>query len=178
MIQAWSTTRGHRCHYGSIWAPLHTIWARFGKFLAPFRCQVGAILGHLGARAGTGWAGGVSRSVKNLQPTPPCNARSRPATCSTLGAILFPKWILRCTCFVSVSLAFLLATNCNNRFCHFGMSSATTWPCLNRRPVWRLTNTRRGVSRGGPGGSGGKSGTSGGKSGINFFLATFSLKSN
>jgi len=149
-----------------------------GSFWPPFRCQVGAILGHLGARAGTGWAGGVSRSVKNLQPTPPCNARLKPATCSRLGAILFPKWILRCTCFVSVSLTLLLATTCNNHFCHFAMSSATTRPCLNRRPVYRLTTTRRGASRGGPGGSGGKSGTSGGKSGISFFGTTFSMKSN
>ena len=30
---------------GSIWAALGPIWARFGKFLVPLWCQVGAILG-------------------------------------------------------------------------------------------------------------------------------------
>ena len=38
----------------------------FGRCLDPIWCQLGAILGHFGARAGPEWAGGVTRSVKNL----------------------------------------------------------------------------------------------------------------
>ena len=37
-------------------------WLHFGSMLLPFWCQVGGILGHLAARAGTGWAGGVTPS--------------------------------------------------------------------------------------------------------------------
>ena len=37
----------------------------FGLILAPCWGQLGAILDHLGTSAGTGWAGGVTRSVKN-----------------------------------------------------------------------------------------------------------------
>ena len=44
---------------------VHPLGLNFGWFLVPFWCQVGAMLGHLGAGACTGWAGGVTRSVKN-----------------------------------------------------------------------------------------------------------------
>ena len=49
----------------------------FGSILLPFWCQVGAILGHLGARACTGWAGGVTRSVKNFFLIPPTKLSTR-----------------------------------------------------------------------------------------------------
>ena len=47
---------------------LGSILEVFGLILAPCWGQLGAILDHLGTSAGTGWAGGVTRSVKNFQP--------------------------------------------------------------------------------------------------------------
>ena len=59
-------------HFGSISGPLGPILARFWKILAPFWLHFEAsgrylwrYVGHFGAIAGTGWAGGVTRSVKN-----------------------------------------------------------------------------------------------------------------
>ena len=43
--------------FGGFWAPC---WLRFG-------CRVVAILEHFGTRAVPGWAGGVTRSVKNFE---------------------------------------------------------------------------------------------------------------
>ena len=43
-----------------IWPPSPMGYPIFGQFLDPIWCQLGAILGHFGARAGPGWAGGVT----------------------------------------------------------------------------------------------------------------------
>ena len=48
------------------WPPSPMGYPIFGRFLDPIWCQLGAILGHFGARAGPGWAGGVTRSAKNF----------------------------------------------------------------------------------------------------------------
>ena len=45
---------------------LGPIWEVFAAMLAPFWCEVGTTLGKFGARAGTGWAGGVTRSERNF----------------------------------------------------------------------------------------------------------------
>ena len=50
-------------HVGTTPSPMG--YPILGRFLEPIWCQLGAILGHFGARAGPGWAGGVTRSVKN-----------------------------------------------------------------------------------------------------------------
>ena len=43
---------------------LGSILEVFGLILAPCWGQLGAILGHLGTSAGTGWAGGDTRSAR------------------------------------------------------------------------------------------------------------------
>ena len=52
-------------HFGGS-GPHLPILARVGRFLAPYWHHFGAMLGPLGARAGTGRAGGVTRSARNL----------------------------------------------------------------------------------------------------------------
>ena len=47
------------------WLDFGGFGSRFSRFLAPCWHHFGAMLGPLGARAGTGWAGGVTRSVNN-----------------------------------------------------------------------------------------------------------------
>ena len=51
-------------HVGTTPSPMG--YPILGRFLNPIWCQLGAILGHFGARAGSGWAGGVTRSAKNF----------------------------------------------------------------------------------------------------------------
>ena len=51
-------------HVGTTPSPMG--YPILGRFLNPIWCQLGAILGHFGARASSGWAGGVTRSAKNL----------------------------------------------------------------------------------------------------------------
>ena len=50
-------------HVGTTPSPMG--YPILGRFLNPIWCQLGAILGHFGARAGSGWAGGVTRSANN-----------------------------------------------------------------------------------------------------------------
>ena len=47
-----------------------TIWARFWRLLFRFWDHFGAMLDPLGARADTGWAGGVMRSESNSKCSP------------------------------------------------------------------------------------------------------------
>ena len=51
-------------HVGTTPSPMG--YPILGRFLNPIWCQLGAILGHFGARAGPGWAGGITRSAKNF----------------------------------------------------------------------------------------------------------------
>ena len=54
------------CCYAAILGPhLGAILKVVGLVLAPCWGQVGAILDHLGTSAGSGWAGGDTRSAKN-----------------------------------------------------------------------------------------------------------------
>ena len=50
-------------HVGTTPSPMG--YPILGRFLNPIWCQLGAILGHFGARASSGWAGGVTRSANN-----------------------------------------------------------------------------------------------------------------
>ena len=58
----WSPSTDGVPHF---WPPSPMGYPIFGRVLDPSWCQLGAILGHFGARAGPGWAGGVTRSAKN-----------------------------------------------------------------------------------------------------------------
>ena len=101
------------------WLPSPMGYPIFGRFLDPIWCQLGAILGHFGARAGPGWAGGVTRSANNCvvrivrpksifryrknlivcasrNPTSP----SRTSSCTKVaqdGAKLAPNWVQKST---------------------------------------------------------------------------------
>ena len=46
------------------WPPSPMGYPIFGRFLNPIWCQLGAILGHFGARAGSGWAGGLREAQR------------------------------------------------------------------------------------------------------------------
>ena len=66
------------------WPPSPMGYPIFGRFLYPIWGQLGAILGHFGARAGPEWAGGVTRSARNCiccswaVPQPPWTAPAIP----------------------------------------------------------------------------------------------------
>ena len=65
-FEFWGVCADFSLHFGASGLDLGSILEVSGSILTPCWCNVGAMLGLFGARARTQWAGGVTRSVRNL----------------------------------------------------------------------------------------------------------------